>query len=166
MSERLTRGVVPVFQVPEPELNVGAGVFVSLLTEHGTLRGCVGTVDGDRPLWQGVVEMAVGTAVEDPVFAPLSVRELGRTDIEISVLTPFRPIDIESIIVGKHGLYLVRGPKRAVLLPQVAKQYRWSRQELLGQLALRAGLERDAWKSNDVQVFAFEAQVFSNTSLQ
>lgn len=164
MSERISRGAVPHFDVPDAALNVPAGVFVTLLCD-GALRGCVGTVDGDAPLWKTVVAMAVETATRDPAFAPLSLRELSRTDVEISVLSPFAPIAPDAIVPGTHGLYLVRGPKRSVLLPQVATQYRWDRKQLLQQLSTRAGLDKGAWKSNDVRIFAFEADVFSNASM-
>jgi AmmeMemoRadiSam system protein A len=164
MSERLTRGNVPSFDVPDPALNAPAGAFVTLLLE-GQLRGCVGTVDADMALWRAVVAMAVGTATSDPAFPPLTTRELARCDIEISVLSPFAPIAADAIVPGRHGLYLVRGPKRSVLLPQVATQYRWDRKQLLQQLSTRAGLDKDAWKSNDVRLFAFEADVFSDISL-
>lgn len=164
MRERLERGSVPRFDDTAPELLAPAGAFVTLLLD-GELRGCVGTVDADRPLLQTVVDMAVQAAVSDPAFPPLSLRELTHTDIELSVLTPFRPIAPDAIVPGRHGLYLVRGPKRAVLLPQVARQFRWSRGELLQQLAVRAGLDADGWSAPEVRLFAFEAEVFSNLGM-
>jgi AmmeMemoRadiSam system protein A len=164
MRERLERGSVPRFHDTDPELLAPAGAFVTLLLDE-QLRGCVGTVDGDRPLLETVVDMAVQAAVSDPVFPPLSLRELSRTDIEISVVTPFRPISPDAVVVGRHGLYLVRGPKRAVLLPQVARQQRWDRDALLQHLSIRAGLGADAWSAPEVRLFAFEAEVFSNLGM-
>jgi len=45
--------------------------------------------------------------------------------IEISVLSPLREIlDIQEIETGHHGLYIVRGFHRRLLLPQVASEHR------------------------------------------
>jgi AmmeMemoRadiSam system protein A len=164
MRERLERGSVPRFTDSDPALLAPSGAFVTLLLD-GDVRGCVGTVDAHRPLLETVVDVAVQAAVSDPAFPPLSLRELSRTDIELSVLTPFRPIAAAEVVPGRHGLYLVRGPRRSVLLPQVARQFRWSRAELLQQLSRRAGLEEDAWERPDVRLFAFEAEVFSNLGM-
>jgi uncharacterized protein (TIGR00296 family) len=89
-------------------------------------------------------------------------RELKKTDIEISILTPFQPIAVEDIEVGRHGLYVAQGSRRGVLLPQVATQFGWSRAEFLAQACKKARLAEDAWKDPATQVMAFTAQVFSD----
>jgi len=162
--QRLQRGSVPPFAVSEAELQVLAGAFVSLHLD-GQLRGCIGTLHGERPLHQTVVDMAVEAATNDPRFPELSPKELPKTDIEVSVLTPFVPIDPTDVVPGRHGLYIARGPRRGVLLPQVATQYGWTREKYLAELCRKAGLPEDAWKDKDTRLFAFEALVFSNESL-
>lgn len=161
---RLQRGSVPPFTVVEPELHTPAGAFVSLHLE-GQLRGCIGTLHGERPLHETVVDMAIEAATNDPRFPALSSKDLARTDIEVSVLTPFSPITPTEIVPGRHGLYVVRGPRRGVLLPQVATQYSWSRDKLLAEICRKAGVPDDAWKDKETRLFAFEAEVFSNVSL-
>lgn len=160
---RLSRGSVPPFSIMEPELLEKAAAFVSLHLD-GDLRGCIGTLTAEHPLWEAVAEMAVAAATGDPRFPSLTTRELPRTDLEISVLTPFVPIAVDAIVVGTHGLYLAKGPRRGVLLPQVATQYGWSRDEYLAQLCRKAGLAEDAWSDKDTRLFAFGAEVFSNAS--
>lgn len=168
MSERIARGSVPPVDVDSEALTRPMAAFVTLFLE-GEVRGCVGTVDAVKSLAETVADIAASTAVSDPVFSPLTLRELARTDIELSVLSPFAPIEADAIVPGRHGLYLVRGPKRSVLLPQVARQLGWGRAELLAQLCLRAGLDAAAWRDasphGELRLFAFEALVFSNTSL-
>jgi AmmeMemoRadiSam system protein A len=109
--------------------------------------------------------MAVEAATNDPRFPALSPKELSRTDIELSILTPFTPITPSDIVPGKHGLYLAKGPRRGVLLPQVATQYKWTREQFLSEICKKAGLADDAWKDRETHLFSFEAEVFSNVSL-
>lgn len=146
---------------PVPEsLQRRAGAFVSL-HRHGALRGCIGYLQSDKPLCKTVQEMARAAAMQDPRFNPLTEDELQDLDIEISVLTPLRPIaSIEEIEVGKHGLMIIRGPFSGLLLPQVATQYGWDRKTFLEHTCMKAGLPVDAWKDPDTKIFVFTADVF------
>ena len=66
----------------------------------------------------------------------------------------------DEIEVGKHGLYIVRGLNRGLLLPQVATQYHWDRQTFLEQTCNKAGLPPDAWKDPNTQIFTFSGRRF------
>lgn len=162
--QRLTRGSVPPFTVAEAELQPASGAFVSLHLD-GNLRGCIGTLHGERPLHEVVVEMACEAATNDPRFPAMSTRELSQTDIEVSVLTPFLPIRPEDVEVGRHGLYVIRGPRRGVLLPQVPVQYGWTREQYLQHACRKAGLPEESYKDPETRLLAFEAEVFSDSSL-
>jgi len=143
-----------------PLLNESRGVFVTLKQE-GTLRGCIGTLQTEEPLYRAIVSAAISAAVRDPRFQPLSEEELEGTDIEISVLTPFVVVaDIEEISAGEHGLYMQKGYQAGLLLPQVAVEYGWSRIEFLEQCCRKAGLEKDDWKDEDTKIMIFSAHVF------
>jgi uncharacterized protein (TIGR00296 family) len=81
--------------------------------------------------------------------------------IEISVLSPLRPITPEEIEVGKHGLVVSLAERRGLLLPQVPIEHQWNRTRFLEQTCCKAGLPPDAWKRNpDLTVEAFTAEVF------
>jgi AmmeMemoRadiSam system protein A len=137
------------------------GVFVTLRLEH-ELRGCIGYVEARLPLREAVQEVAQKSAFEDPRFPPLSEEELKRVEIEISVLSPLRKISsVEEIEIGKHGLVVDAGYTRGLLLPQVATEYGWGREEFLSHTARKAGLPADAWKRAGIEIFAFTSDVFS-----
>lgn len=157
-----THAEAPV-TVAEPELQTKCGAFVTLKT-HGNLRGCIGMVEGFKPLYQTIVEMAVAAATEDPRFPPVQEHELAELSIEISVMTPLqqvaRPEDVE---VGKHGILLRRGRRSGLLLPQVATEYHWDRDTFLDHTCLKAGLPSQAWKEPDTEIYVFSAQVFHET---
>jgi AmmeMemoRadiSam system protein A len=142
-------------QATSPVLEESRGAFVSL-HRRGQLRGCIGYIEAVKPLLQTVREMAPAAAFQDPRFRPLQADELADLEIEISVLTPMRLIkSTDEIEVGKHGLYIVRGLNRGLLLPQVATQYHWDRLTFLAQTCNKAGLPAEAWKDPNTQIFIF-----------
>ena len=63
-----------------------------------------------------------------------------------------------------HGLFIRKGPRSGLLLPQVAVQNRWTAEEFLEQTCLKAGLNPRAWKG-ETEVLGFEAQVFGESDL-
>jgi AmmeMemoRadiSam system protein A len=138
------------------------GVFVSL-HRQGRLRGCIGYLEAIKPLGEAVVEMAAAAAFHDPRFQPLRKEELAGLDVEISVLTPMERLEnVENIEVGKHGLYIEKGGRRGLLLPQVAVDCRWDRLTFLAQTCVKAGLPPLAWKDEDALIYTFTADIFSD----
>jgi uncharacterized protein len=145
-----------------PVLQESRGAFVSL-HRQGQLRGCIGYLEPIKPLLQTVREMAAAAAFDDPRFRPLQASELADLEIEISVLSPMRLIQsTEEIDVGQHGLYIVKGLNRGLLLPQVATQYHWDRRTFLEQTCGKAGLPPDAWKEPGTKIYIFTAEVFAD----
>ncbi|PLX96478.1 MAG: AMMECR1 domain-containing protein [Desulfuromonas sp.] len=143
----------------EPALNVQAGCFVTI-KRNGRLRGCIGNFVSSQPLYQTVVDMAIAAATEDPRFAPMSEVELADFEIEITVLSPLEKIsDINLIEVGRHGIYIVKGYQRGVLLPQVATEYGWDRETFLQQTCVKAGLPTDAWQTPGIDIYRFSGQI-------
>ena len=83
--------------------------------------------------------------------------ELKDVEIEISILSPLKPVkDIKEIQVGKHGLVIVKGMRRGLLLPQVATEFGWDREAFLEHLCSKAGLQKDDWKGADLYTFTAE----------
>jgi AmmeMemoRadiSam system protein A len=144
-----------------PGLAVWRGAFVSLheQREHA-LRGCVGSLTARRPLHEVVGELAVAAAFEDPRFPPVEADELPDLVLEISVLSPPAPIRPGEVVPGLHGLCIIHGTQRGVLLPQVASEYGWDRAAFLANLCRKAGLGPDAWQATDAALLAFYAEVF------
>ncbi|MCX7765633.1 MAG: AmmeMemoRadiSam system protein B, partial [Candidatus Sumerlaeia bacterium] len=92
-----------------PGLEKKAGVFVTL-TKQGQLRGCIGYVEDIKPIWEAVIDNTYNAAFKDPRFPPVKMNEFDKISIEISVMTPLKPIkSIEEIEVGKHGLVIRKG---------------------------------------------------------
>ncbi|MCD6386361.1 AmmeMemoRadiSam system protein B [Candidatus Sumerlaeota bacterium] len=144
-----------------PALERKSGVFVTL-TKNGRLRGCIGYVEGIKPLWQAVIDNTRNAAFEDPRFPPVKMKEFDDITIEISVMTPLRQIkSVDEIVVGKHGLVIEKGFQRGLLLPQVPVEWGWDRDEFLVHICQKAGLPPDAWKDPDSKLFVFSAQVFN-----
>ena len=136
-----------------------AGAFVTLHVGR-ELRGCIGFPGSDQPLDEVVGRCAVAAATEDPRFPPLAAKELPGLELEISVLTPIRPIaDVTEIEIGRDGLVAQDGFRRGLLLPQVATEHHWDREAFLSHTCLKAGLKPDAWRTG-AKISRFQADVF------
>jgi MEMO1 family protein len=152
---------VPRVDIKDPGLSEKRGAFVTL-TKNGALRGCIGHISTPLPLYRTVSDMSVAAASQDPRFPPVSKHELKDIRIEISVLSPLKAITgREEIEVGTHGLYITKGNYSGLLLPQVALEYNWNRDEFLAQTCHKAGLPPTAWKEKGTTVYIFSAQIFS-----
>ncbi|MDO9153769.1 MAG: AmmeMemoRadiSam system protein B [Paludibacter sp.] len=141
-------------------LKTNCGAFVTI-HKNGRLRGCIGRLTGNLPLYKMVEEMAVSAAFHDPRFEPLQKNELPDIEIEISALSPLKKIsNISEIELGKHGVLIQEGYHSGVFLPQVATDTSWTKEEFLGHCARdKAGLSWDGWKN--ANLFIFTATVFS-----
>ena len=110
--------------------------------------------------------MARSAAFMDPRFSPLSSpKELSECDLEVSVLSPLTETDPDQVEVGRHGIYIIKGFNRGVLLPQVATEQGWDRKTFLDQTCLKAGLKPDCWSDPQTKVLTFTAEVFGEKDL-
>lgn len=159
ISRFLTTQMVPLPRGFSPAAMEQRGVFVTL-KKHGNLRGCIGRMIPDRPLATLVGAMALQSAFEDARFRQVALEEVPKLEIEISVLTPMKPVSGPGdIVVGRDGVLLQKGGRSAVFLPQVAPEQGWGRDEMLNQLSLKAGLPPGAWKEG-ARFSTFQAMVF------
>jgi MEMO1 family protein len=156
----LTTQTTPLARGLGPRVERVQGAFVTL-KKNGDLRGCIGQIVGDRALARVVASMAYEAAFRDPRFPPVQLGELPQLDIEISALTP--PATIagpDAIVVGRDGVILRKVGASAVFLPQVATEQGWKRDEMLDNLALKAGLPANAWRQC-ATFQTFRAEVFA-----
>ena len=145
-----------------PELKEKNGAFVTLRT-RGKLRGCIGRMVSDIPLYKLVSEIAVSSATDDSRFNQIETSELNDLEIEISVLSPLQmvenPLGFE---LGRHGIYVKKDSATGCFLPQVATDTGWSKEVFLSQCcSTKAGLPPDAWKEKDVEVYVFTSEIIS-----
>jgi len=135
------------------------GAFVSLRNGE-EFRGCIGTCVASKPLYKTVIDMTEAAASRDHRVEPILEAELDAIRIDISVLSPLESaLDPLVLEVGTHGLYIAKGDKRGVLLPQVATQHHWNIKSFLEQTCIKAGLPRNSWKDSDTRVSSFTALV-------
>jgi AmmeMemoRadiSam system protein A len=160
---------------PHHEISAGlrqpCGAFVTLHERQGArgaeggpleLRGCIGYLESTAPLAETVGHAAHAAAFHDVRFPPVTAAELPRLEIEISVLSPLRRIeDPAQIVVGEHGIVIRRGMHSGLLLPQVATERQWSREQFLDHTCLKAGLPQRAWRGPGVTIEIFSALVFN-----
>lgn len=152
--------------VPSKNLVENGACFVTLYMSK-ELRGCIGTLEAHRPLFMDVLENAVASAVGDPRFFPLSMQELHKVKISISVLTEPKdfpvngPDDIlKKLVPHKHGLILKQGLASATFLPVVWEQLP-DKVQFLQHLSMKARLEPDGWRDPKTKFQVYEAIEFS-----
>ena len=164
IEQYLTSETLPLPRNLTPQMNTRRGAFVTL-KKHGELRGCIGSMVENLPLYNVVGKMALQAAFNDNRFHPLEIGELSQIELEISVLTPLAKINnADEIVLGRDGVVLKKGNKQAVFLPQVAKEQGWSKEQFLTQLCYKAGLNATDWET--ATLYTFRAEVFSEKDFQ
>jgi AmmeMemoRadiSam system protein A len=139
----------PVVETPAA-LRAARGVFVTL-TVDGVLNGCIGDVAARRPLDESVTRLALAAAFDDPRLPPLRAEQYERLTIEVSVLSPFVPVDaadrselIAQLRPHEDGLVIGAGRRSGLFLPAVWRQLA-DAEEFLDRLWHKAGLPPWVW---------------------
>jgi AmmeMemoRadiSam system protein B/AmmeMemoRadiSam system protein A len=150
-----------LYPIISPALQKICGAFVTLNTKDGNLRGCIGRIVTDQPLYQTVGEMSVAAAFHDNRFAPVKKEEFDNIVIDITILS--KPEKVESykdIKIGRDGIVLKKFGSdgklmaNAVFLPQVPTNFGWNLQTTLEHLSQKAELGKDGWQNNcEFEVF-------------
>lgn len=143
-----------------PLLKLPLGAFVTLRL-YDDLRGCIGYITTDMPLFQTVCKAAKLSATQDPRFYPVTAEEMKDILIEISILSIPQPSkSYNDIVIGKHGLILNEPENRAVLLPQVALENNFTTGQFLAALCEKAGLPPTTYLDRQLKLDLFTAEVF------
>lgn len=148
-----------------PLLKSKSGAFVTL-TSHSRLRGCIGYIASDDPLFETVSTAAVQAALNDPRFPPMKLEEIPEIEVEISVLSePFPLNSYDEIELGVHGLILEEKGRRGLLLPQVPIEHNMDKEEFLDAICQKTGLPRGFWKTKQLKFSGFTATVFNESEI-
>lgn len=151
-----------------PTLLVPAASFVTLRL-LGKLRGCVGNLVAREPVYLSAMHNAAGAALRDTRFDPVTLDEVARVGIHISLLSPLIPVQFDSIDQlldylqpGRDGVVLKQGGQTATYLPQVWEQLA-TEEAFLDSLSRKAGLAPDAWRQPGAEVKVFRVFDFEDT---
>lgn len=175
LARQTVRDVVATGRLPElavenlaPRFVEKKGCFVTL-TKRGQLRGCIGHLTAQAPLYQAIVDNARHAALQDPRFPPVGATEVNELEIEISVLTTPRPLVFSSpedlldqLHPHRDGVILRLGERGATYLPQVWEQLPDKRQ-FLNSLAEKAGCAATAWRQPGAQIFTYRVEAFKES---
>ncbi len=167
LTEVVATGALPkVDEATLPKKFLGnSGCFVTL-TKQGQLRGCIGHIIAQEPLYKAVMDNARSAAIHDSRFSQVTVGELKEIEIEVSVLTAPQPLAFTSpddlltkLQPHKDGVVLQMQGSGATYLPQVWSQLP-DKVMFLNTLAEKAGCAADAWRQPGVQVFIYHVEAF------
>jgi len=148
-----------------PAFGEERGTFVTL-TKKGNLRGCIGHLTPQGPLIEEIRTNAINAAFRDPRFAPVRAEEWPEISLEVSILTEPKPLRyrdaqdlLQQLRPGLDGVILKKGYHQATFLPQVWDQLP-RKEDFLAHLCLKAGLDQDAWRQGDLEVWTYQVQAF------
>ena len=155
--------------------NYGAFVTLNVYNIKGNpLRGCIGYIEPNFPLYDVVHKVSVSSAIEDSRFPRVTLEEMDNIVIEISILTPPKLIEVsdpneylEKIVIGQDGLIAEKGMRRGLLLPQVPVDYdrNWDVETFLQHTCSKAWLSPDAWRDiKSTKIYSFQAILFEEES--
>ncbi|OYT43396.1 MAG: TIGR00296 family protein [Thermoplasmata archaeon] len=160
--------------IPKPpeSFDSESGVFVTLNTYPShQLRGCIGYSEPVMPLKNAILDASISSAMRDPRFPPVTLKEMASIVVEVTLLTPPEDIRFENpedlkdkVIVGKHGLIARRSFMSGLLLPQVPVEWNWDVEEFLSHTCRKAGLDPNEWRTGKVHFQRFEGRVFGEIS--
>lgn len=144
----------------KPEWKIERATFVTI-TKNGKLRGCIGSLEPRRSIYEDIKSNALAAGFKDPRFFPLQPNDIDKINIEISVLTELQEIKFENeedllkqIVPFKMGLVLEYGYNRGTFLPQVWEYY--PEPELFfNHLKLKSGLSEDFF-DGDMKLYYYE----------
>ena len=136
------------------------GASFVTLKYNGELRGCIGSVYPTKPLILDIIDNAKNAAFQDSRFEPLTINELDKLEVSISLLSSIERINFkdERDLLSKiypHGIILIERDRRAVYLPIVWEQLP-DREIFLNSLKEKAGLPPDYF-SRTLEVYKFNA---------
>jgi AmmeMemoRadiSam system protein A len=148
------------------ELLKKRATFVTL-TKNQELRGCMGELEAQKPLYQSVIDNSLASAFLDPRFNPVTLNELKQINIEISILSPLNKIpafnSIQKLLnyleQNKPGLLIKKNGFQATFLPQVWEELPHP-QDFLSQLCLKAGLQEKEWQNLDLEISEYQVEKF------
>jgi AmmeMemoRadiSam system protein A len=164
VASELSRTLPSPVHISSGVLSEHHGVFVSI-HKGRNLRGCIGNIHSNLPLYRAAADCAVSAAIADPRFPALSPDELSSVTFEISVLSSMEPVkNIKDIVLGTHGLHVQKGRARGLLLPQVASSHGWDHFRFLHEVCQKAGLSPDDLEESTIE--RFSAVVFAEHSYQ
>ena len=146
---------------PLPLLDASGACFVTL-REGADIRGCIGSADAFEPLADNLRRNAVNAAFSDPAFPPLELDELNFVTIEVALLSAPVPTDPEAVVPGRDGVIIATAAgRRALFLPEVATTQNWTREELLANLARKAGADETVLRAPGTTIYTFQTERFS-----
>ena len=159
---------------PDPPKNLSENLLgddgISLTIEDypsRDIRGYIGFPYPETPLAFMAMRAAIGTLIGDMRYADIKLEELDKIILRFTITS--KPIKLEwktpedllkQITIGKHGLIAHIGRHTGRLLPQVAVERGWSKEEFLSNLCIHAGLLADTWREEILHISTFTAQIF------
>jgi AmmeMemoRadiSam system protein A len=151
-----------------PWLRAQGASFITLNLQK-KLRGCIGSLQANRPLLDDVKANALAAAFKDPRFKPLTAEEYDNIVVEISLLSALSTLDftdeasaLVQLTPRVHGVIFQYGHHRSTYLPQVWDMFA-DPVMFMASLKQKAGLPPNFWEPG-VKLHTYTVAKFSESS--
>jgi len=151
----------------DAELRAPGACFVTLM-KRGRLRGCIGSAEARRSLGEDLLANAHNSAFNDIRFPRLTTDELGDLEIELSILTPPKPLLakteadlLRQLRPGVDGLIIEDRGAKALFLPSVWSSLPGPR-AFLDNLKSKAGIGHRPLSSS-FAAWRFETEIIKSS---
>ncbi|MFA5392268.1 MAG: AmmeMemoRadiSam system protein A [Candidatus Paceibacterota bacterium] len=140
--------------------------FVTLEKDN-ELRGCMGELEPQKPLYESIINNSLASAFLDPRFPPVKTDELKDIIIEISILSSLNKIPLfknsEELLnycsQKKPGLLIKKNGFQATFLPQVWEELPEAK-NFMTQLCLKAGMNSNEWQNLEMEIYEYQVEKF------
>jgi uncharacterized protein len=146
------------------ELTEHRATFVTLEINN-QLRGCIGTLEVQRPLAEDVAFNSYAAAFSDSRFPSINNDELIKLSIHISILKPAVELNIQSetdlikqLKPDIDGLIIEDNSHRATFLPSVWQSLPHA-EDFVHHLKIKAGFDADYWSKN-IRAYRYSTESF------
>ena len=150
-----------------PELKEPGSSFVTITKgQEQSLRGCIGSLEAYRPLYEDIILNARSAALHDPRFQALSELEYDDIKVEVSILSKPKILNYDDIDDLRNkikpnvdGVVLKLDGHQATFLPQVWEQLP-TFDLFFAHLCQKAGLKSECLK-NHPDILTYHVEKYS-----
>lgn len=141
---------------------LGASVKLRSTRGRQRVRGSGVSYKRDKHLSEAIVDAVIEASSEESGTDELSKCELDKVGVTLCILDSIERVEdpAEELSLGRHGVIVEGGRNSSWLMPTVPLEHGWSVEETLDRTSCKARLDRGAWRTTDVDVYTFEAQIF------
>jgi uncharacterized protein (TIGR00296 family) len=153
------------------ESDVANGVFLSAVKINGAAQTLfyVGYPFPQKTLKKSLYDLSVNMALQ--LYDMREKLENAKLSLVLDLLSTFVLVEVDKVLnlldkieLGVDGIFVEKGFRKALILPNLPLERGWSKEELLSEACLELGLFADQWLTDSLKVYKFKTKSFKGPS--